>query len=129
VFVTGRRKDLVIIGGKNVYPQDVEQVVNEVEGVHPGRVVAFGVPVRGLGTEGLVVLAESDEPPDAWDRVAERIRTAVPARLDTDVADARVVERGKLRKSTSGKLARAGNREWYLNGTFGVIPETILPDE
>jgi acyl-CoA synthetase (AMP-forming)/AMP-acid ligase II len=128
VYVTGRMKDLVIIGGKNVYPQDVEQVVNEVEGVHRGRVVAFGVPMRQLGTEGLVILVESDEPQDVWESVAERIRTAIPSQLDVDVADARVVPRGQLRKSTSGKLARGGNREWYLDGTFGMIPKTLSPD-
>ena len=106
VYITGRMKDLVIIGGKNVYPQDVEQVVNEVPGVHAGRVVSFGVSMRGLGTEGLVVLVESDEPGEAWPDIGEPIRRAVPGRLDIDVVDARVVERGKLRKSTSGKLAR-----------------------
>lgn len=129
VYVTGRMKDLVIIGGKNVYPQDVEQVVNEVPGVHAGRVVSFGVPMGALGTEGLVVLVESDEVETAWDDISQRIRQAVPGRLDIDVADARVVPRGQLRKSTSGKLARGGNREWYLNGTFGEIPSTISQAE
>jgi acyl-CoA synthetase (AMP-forming)/AMP-acid ligase II len=129
VYVTGRMKDLVIIGGRNVYPQDVEQVVNQVPGVHAGRVVSFGVPMRDLGTEGLVVLVESDEPESAWEEVAGQIRTAVPARLDIDVADARVVPRGQLRKSTSGKLARGGNREWYLDGTFGAVPATVSSDE
>ncbi|MBI3837588.1 MAG: AMP-binding protein [Planctomycetia bacterium] len=129
VYVTGRAKDLIIIGGKNVYPQDVEQVVNQVPGVHAGRVVSFGVPMRDLGTEGLVVLVESDEPATAWDEIAQQIRNTVPGRLDIDVADARVVQRGQLRKSTSGKLARAGNREWYLNGTFGTVPHAISKDE
>jgi acyl-CoA synthetase (AMP-forming)/AMP-acid ligase II len=129
VYITGRMKDLVIIGGKNVYPQDVEQVVNEVPGVHAGRVVSFGVAMRGLGTEGLVVLVESDEPGEAWPEIGERIRRAVPGRLDIDVVDARVVERGKLRKSTSGKLARGGNREWYLGGVFGLVSETISLDD
>ncbi len=129
LYVTGRMKDLVIIGGKNIYPQDIEQVVNEVDGVHPGRVVSFGVPMRGLGTEGLVILVESDEPEPAWAEIGSRISTAVPARLDVDVTDARVVPRGKLRKSTSGKLARAGNRDWYLDGTFGEISEMILRDD
>jgi fatty-acyl-CoA synthase len=129
VYVTGRAKDLVIIGGRNVYPQDVEQVVNQVDGVHAGRVVSFGVPMRELGTEGLVVLVESDRAEDAWEEIAANIRNAVPARLDIDVADARVVPRGQLRKSTSGKLARGGNREWYLNGTFGTIPPTVSAPE
>ncbi|MEK7826510.1 MAG: hypothetical protein AAB299_02040 [Thermodesulfobacteriota bacterium] len=129
LYVTGRAKDLVIIGGRNVYPQDVEQVVNQVSGVHAGRVVSFGVPMFELGTEGLVVLVESDEPEAAWDESAAQVRISVPARLDIDLADARVVPRGKLRKSTSGKLARGGNREWYLNGTFGTIPPTISTQE
>jgi fatty-acyl-CoA synthase len=122
-------KDLVIVGGRNIYPQDVEVVVNEVEGVHAGRVVSFGVPMRGMGTEGLVVLAESDEPESDWETIGARIRQAVPARLDIDLADGRIVPRGQLRKSTSGKLARGGNRDWYLNGTFGPIPDTISPGE
>jgi fatty-acyl-CoA synthase len=129
VYVTGRMKDLVIVGGKNIYPQDVEQVVNSVSGVHAGRVVSFGVPMRELGTEGLVVLVESDEPPEAWSEIGKRILHVVPGTLDIDVADARVVERGQLRKSTSGKLARGGNREWYLNGRFGSIPTGISFDE
>ncbi len=62
VYISGRRKDLVIVGGKNVYPQDVEQAAGELPGVHPGRVVCFGVEQRSLATEGLVVLFESDEP-------------------------------------------------------------------
>jgi fatty-acyl-CoA synthase len=129
LYVTGRAKDLVIIGGRNVYPQDVEQVVNQVNGVHAGRVVSFGVPMLELGTEGLVVLVESDEPEAAWEEITAQVRISVPARLDIDLADARVVPRGKLRKSTSGKLARGGNREWYLNGTFGTIPPTISTPE
>jgi acyl-CoA synthetase (AMP-forming)/AMP-acid ligase II len=129
VYITGRLKDLIIIGGRNIYPQDVEQVVNQVPGVHAGRVVSFGVRMRELGTEGLVVLVESDEPEAAWDEIAQQIRKAVPGRLDIDVVDARVVQRGRLRKSTSGKLARVGNREWYLNGTFGKVPPAISQDE
>ncbi len=129
LFVTGRLKDLVIVGGRNVYPLDVEQLVGEVPGVYPGRVVCFGAPLRDLGTEGLVVLAESSEPEEAWDAVLSRIRATVPSRLDLDLADARVVPRGSLRKSTSGKLARAGNREWYLAGRFGNLPSRIGPSE
>lgn len=121
LFVTGRKKDLVIIGGKNVYPQDVEQVVGAVEGVYPGRVVCFGAEVRGLGTEGLVVLVESELDETEWPDLCRRIQRAVPASLDLDLTEARVVPRGALRKSTSGKLAREGNREWYLAGEFGQV--------
>ena len=129
VYVTGRRKDLVIVGGRNIYPHDVEAVVSEVPGVHPGRVVVFGVPHRGLATEGLVALVESDEPEDGWPEVARAVRARVPTRLDLDLLDVRVVTKGALRKSTSGKLARAGNREWYLEGRFGPLPGVVSAPE
>lgn len=126
LFVTGRAKDIVIVGGKNVYPQDVEQAAAEVDGVRAGRVVCFGVDVSGLGTEGLVVLCESELPPERWNDLSRRVCAAVPARLDLDLVDARVVPRGELRKSTSGKLARSGNRAWYLEGRFGAPPPHVL---
>jgi acyl-CoA synthetase (AMP-forming)/AMP-acid ligase II len=129
VFITGRRKDLVIVGGKNVYPQDVEQTAGELPGVHPGRVVCFGVKQRSLATEGLVVLLESDEPDSAWEEIGRNVRIAIPARLDLDLIDVRVVARGTLRKSTSGKLARGGNREWYLDGRFGAVPADIVGED
>jgi acyl-CoA synthetase (AMP-forming)/AMP-acid ligase II len=129
VYVTGRLKDLVIVGGRNVYPHDVEAAVNEVPGVHPGRVVVFGVPHRGLATEGLVALVESDLPEAGWPEVARSVRTCVPTRLDLDLLDVRVVTKGALRKSTSGKLARAGNREWYLAGRFGPLPAVVSAPE
>jgi fatty-acyl-CoA synthase len=122
VFITARRKDIVIVGGKNIYPQDVEAAAAEVPGVHAGRIVCFGVEQQSLATEGLVVLFESDEAESDWPRIADRVRRAIPARLDVDLIDARVVARSTLRKSTSGKLARDGNRQWYLECRFGPIP-------
>ncbi len=129
VYITGRRKDLVIVGGKNIYPQDVEEAAAGVPGVHPGRLVCFGVEQLSLATEGLVLLFESDEPESDWDLLALRVRQAIPARLDVDLLDARVVARASLRKSTSGKLAREGNRQWYLEGRFGAIPSGIAGRE
>lgn len=125
LFVTGRVKDLVIIGGRNVYPHDVEAVVSEVEGVRAGRVVVFGAPHSGLGTEGLVALVETDREESEWKGLERAVRAAVPSRLDMDLLDVRVVPKGELRKSTSGKLARGGNRDWYLAGRFGSIPPNV----
>ncbi len=125
LYVTGRLKDLVIVGGRNVYPHDIEAVVNDVPGVHSGRVVVFGVPHRGLATEGLVALVESDLAEAHWPNVVRDVRASAPRRLDLDLLDVRVVPKGALRKSTSGKLARAGNREWYLEGRFGAVPVVV----
>ncbi|MBK8169483.1 MAG: AMP-binding protein [Sandaracinaceae bacterium] len=129
LYVTGRLKELIIVGGRNVYALDVEDAAHLVEGVYPGRVVCFGVSLNGLDTEGLVVLVESDAPEAEWPEIGRKIRTTVAATLDLDVSDARVVSRGSLRKSTSGKLARTSNREWYLQGRFGVVPTGINSEE
>ncbi len=52
MFITGRKKDLMIVGGKNVYPQDIEYLINQVVGVHPGRVVVFGLFDELTGDRG-----------------------------------------------------------------------------
>ena len=61
LFVTGRRKDLIIKAGRNLYPQEVEEIVGAVAGIRKGCVAAFGVPDPAIGTERLVVIAESRE--------------------------------------------------------------------
>jgi acyl-CoA synthetase (AMP-forming)/AMP-acid ligase II len=116
VYVTGRKKDLIIIKGRNYYPGDVEAVVAGVEGVAAGRVVAFGLPDEEAGTEKLVILAEPREelPAPEGKRLALRIRNAVSVELDCTPGDVRVVPPRWLVKSTSGKLARGDNRDKYL---------------
>ena len=59
LFVTGRKKDMIIVGGENYYPQDIEQILNEAEGIIPGRNVVFGAVDRELGTEKIIALAET----------------------------------------------------------------------
>lgn len=122
VYITGRKKDLIIVGGRNLYPQDVEQIANETEGVHQGRAVCFGIYLEDLGTEGVVLLVESDLEEIHWADLVATLRKSIPSRLDLDLFDVRVVPTGTLRKSTAGKLARAGNRQWYLEGKFGELP-------
>ena len=70
VYITARRKDIIIVGGKNIYPQDVEAAAAEVPGVHPGRIVCFGVEQQALATEGVVLLFESEAPEDQWPEIA-----------------------------------------------------------
>jgi fatty-acyl-CoA synthase len=121
VYVTGRKKDLIIVQGRNFYPADVERVVASVEGVTAGRVVVFGMPNEKTGTEGLIVLAESEEfEGDGARRLALKIRNAVAQELDCTPRDVRVVAPRWLVKSTAGKLARADNRSKYLENFVKV---------
>ncbi len=115
LFVTGRKKDLIIIAGRNFYPQDIERIVSDVPGVHPGRAVAFGIADPVLGTERLVVLAEVDDPAlvDSVE-LAARVRAAVAGDLDCAIDDLRLVPHLTLLKTSSGKIARRPNLERYL---------------
>jgi fatty-acyl-CoA synthase len=121
VYVTGRKKELIIVQGRNFYPADVERVVAGVEGVTAGRVVVFGLPDERTGTEGLIVVAESEEFEGGHARrLALGIRNAVAQELDCTPRDVRVVPPRWLVKSTAGKLARADNRSKYLENFMKV---------
>jgi acyl-CoA synthetase (AMP-forming)/AMP-acid ligase II len=126
IFVTGRKKDLIIVGGKNIYPQDLENLASEVQGVHPGRVVAFGVPNEATGTEDVVIIAEVDRDSDDSDhfdfessprsiQISNEIRMRVTRGSDIALRYVKLVKRGWLLKTSSGKVARSANRERYLS--------------
>jgi 1-acyl-sn-glycerol-3-phosphate acyltransferase len=121
LFVTGRRKDLVIKGGRNLVPQEIEEAAAEVEGVRRGCVVAFGVPRADLGTEALVVVAET-RATDAARRAAiekavvERIATVVGVPPDAVV----LVPPGAVPKTSSGKVRRAETRRLHGEGGLGA---------
>jgi fatty-acyl-CoA synthase len=125
VYVTGRKKDLIIVGGKNIYPQDLEALAGEVHGVHPGRVCAFGVPNESAGTEDVVIIAEVDslaksqevaetENPKELESISDEIRNRVTRGSDIALRYVKLVDRGWLIKTSSGKIARNANRERYL---------------
>ena len=115
VYIVGRKKDLIINAGKNVYPQDIEAIVNQVPGVHPGRAVAFGVPDEREGTELIVVVAEVEtEDPEERKRIARAIRQAVARESSVTVSYVKLVGPKWLIKTSSGKIARAANREKWL---------------
>jgi fatty-acyl-CoA synthase len=115
VYVLGRRKDLLIVGGRNIYPRDLETLINQVEGVVPGRAVVFGIVNPRRGTEDVAVVAEVTGGVDGDGReTAAAIRRAVAAGADVMPRYVELVPRGWLIKTSSGKLARAANREKYL---------------
>jgi acyl-CoA synthetase (AMP-forming)/AMP-acid ligase II len=116
LFISGRKKDLIIIGGKNIYPQDIESVVNEVKGVHPGRTVAFGVFNDSKGTEEAVVLAELDSGHvDNREAIADEIRKNVNQSTAIALRHVFLVDDKWLIKTSSGKIARAANKAKYLD--------------
>lgn len=115
VFVAGRKKDMIIVGGKNVYPQDLEALACEVPGVHPGRTVAFGLFDESQGTEEVVIIAKVDSEDEAeHERVADEIRKHVTRNSAIAARYVRVVGPKWVLKTSSGKVARSANKEKFI---------------
>jgi fatty-acyl-CoA synthase len=115
LYVTGRKKDLIIVGGKNIYPSDLEHLAMDVEGVHPGRVVAFGVFNEDSGTEEVVIVSEveTDDPAER-DRIANDVRKTVTKGSAVALRHVYLVPAKWILKTSSGKTARLANKEKYL---------------
>ncbi len=111
LVLCGRIKDVIIIGGRNVFPEDVERAVADVDGVRAGNVIAFGVD-SGKGKEYMVVVAETkaDEHHDVRRQVHLRATEAAGA----PPHDIVFVSPGTLPKTSSGKLQRSLCRARYL---------------
>lgn len=115
IFVSGRKKDMIIVGGKNVYPQDLEKLSYEVPGVHAGRSVAFGLFDEEQGTEEVVIIAEADSDDEAKNqKIAELIRQHVTKNSAIALRHVKVVGPKWILKTSSGKTARSANKEKYL---------------
>jgi fatty-acyl-CoA synthase len=115
VFVSGRKKDMIIVGGKNIYPQDLEALTYEIPGVHAGRSVAFGMFDETQGTEDVVVIAEVDaEDPEEQRRIADAIRLHVTKNSAIALRYVKVVGPKWILKTSSGKTARSANKEKFL---------------
>lgn len=116
VFISGRLKDLIIVGGKNVYPQDLEAIANTVKGIYPGRAVAFGMFDERIGSETIVMVCELRELADEQViELLERIlRQEIVKQTEVTLADVRLVEQRWLIKTSSGKIARSANRDKYI---------------
>jgi fatty-acyl-CoA synthase len=118
LVLCGRIKDVIIVGGRNVFPEDVERAAASVEGVRAGNVIAFGIEGR-KGREAVVVVAETkaDDPSPLRAAVAHRVleSVGVPAR------EVVLVQPGTLPKTSSGKLQRSLCRSRYLSAALEPV--------
>jgi acyl-CoA synthetase (AMP-forming)/AMP-acid ligase II len=115
LYITGRKKDLIIVGGKNIYPQDLELLAYEVPGVHAGRASAIGVFNDATGTEDVVLVAEVDnDDPAERQKIADGIRASVTRGSAVALRYVHMVGKHWLVKTSSGKTARSANREKFL---------------
>jgi fatty-acyl-CoA synthase len=117
LYVIGRLKDIIIVGGQNVYPEDVELSAGSDPGVYPGRVVAFGISDEINGTESVVVVAEMRGKYEMVQaRALERsIYKAVLTHVGIAPRRVLVVPERWIVKSTAGKISRRETRDRYLS--------------
>ena len=120
LYITGRVKDLIIVDGRNHYPQDIEATVAEAAtAVRAGYVAAFPVPAED-GREAVVIVAERAAGAGRAEAapIVEAIRAAVSRSHAVPIADVKLVAAGTIPRTTSGKLARRACRARYLDGTL-----------
>jgi acyl-CoA synthetase (AMP-forming)/AMP-acid ligase II/alkylation response protein AidB-like acyl-CoA dehydrogenase/acyl carrier protein len=138
LFITGRLKDLVIVNGRNVYPQDVEEVIEgAIDFIAPNMCAAFSVEIDGQ--ERLAIVAEANRSlaraaqqqagtGSAIDQVLVRIElaarnicTLIAQQFDVSVSSLVFVKPGSFPRTTSGKVQRARCRELALAGELEVV--------
>lgn len=126
VVVCGRRKDLIILAGRNIYPTDIERAAERVEGVRAGNTVAVRLDTRGQ-RETFAVAVESRQAGDAHEeaRISHEVTSRVVTELGARPAIVAVMAPGKLPKTPSGKLRRSSARELL---TAMVADRSAEPD-
>lgn len=118
-FVVGRKKDIIVVAGKNLFPEDIEDAVSDVPGVLPGRVVAFGIENAESGTEEVCVAAETDLQGDTERKALQLAVQKAGMRIDVTISRVHLVPPRWLIKSSAGKPSRKANRQRILDGESG----------
>jgi fatty-acyl-CoA synthase len=113
-YVIGRKKDIIIVAGNNIYPEDVEDVVGKVNGIIPGRVVAFGEDNREIGSEQLAVIAESGIIDEQGQKKLKMDVIEAGMSIDVSIMRVYLVPPRWLIKSSAGKPSRKANKERIL---------------
>ena len=129
LFVTGRLKDLIIIRGRNLYPQDIELTVEQSHfALRPGGGAAFAIDVND--EERLVVVQEVERQHRKADvaEVAAAIRAAIAEQHEAQVYAVALLKPGSVPKTSSGKIQRHACREGFLENTLDVIAVSTLDE-
>ena len=119
IYITGRVKDIIINGGRNLYPHEVEELASRAEGVRKGCVVAFGLRGEETGTEKLVVVAETREEDEKKRAgISSAVNDLVTRGVGLPPDRVELIPPGSIPKTSSGKLRREETKQLYLAGTL-----------
>ncbi|WP_156812403.1 acyl-CoA synthetase family protein [Legionella tunisiensis] len=117
LFITGRKKDLIIKAGRNIYPEEIEEILNQISSIRKGCSVAFGISDSSTGTEKLVIVAETYELVKTKQQAirAEIIeKMAMELGVPPDIVI--LVSPRTVPKTSSGKLQRSACKQAYIEG-------------
>jgi len=121
LFLTGREKDIIIRGGRNISPYELEQAVGDLAGVRRGCVAVFGSRDPASGTERVVVLAEmKDKDASRHDDLKRMINDLAVGLIGAPADDIVLAPPATVPKTSSGKIRRVAAREFYERGPQAV---------
>ncbi len=119
LFITGRKKDLIIKAGRNYFPQEIEDAASDVPGVRKGCIAAFGVFDKSSGTEKLIVVVERNLRANLdEDEMITQINRNIAARIIISPDHVIVVPPRTIPKTSSGKLRRSSCKQMYLDSAL-----------
>ena len=122
LFVTGRLKDLIVIDGRNHYPQDLELSAElSHPALRPGCTAAFSVDGAAEGEQPVVVAEVAPETAGEAEKIADQVRSAIAEAHGLSARDVVLVHPGTILKTSSGKIQRRATRAAYLDGTLSVL--------
>lgn len=126
IFLTGREKDIIIRGGRNISPYELEQAVGDLAGVRRGCVAVFGSQDAASGTERVIVLAEVRDRDDSRHADLKRMINELAVSLTGAPADDIVLAPpATVPKTSSGKIRRVAAREYYERGPGTAGPQAV----
>jgi acyl-CoA synthetase (AMP-forming)/AMP-acid ligase II len=117
LYIVGRLKDVMQIGGANYYPADIESILQDIPGMRPGRIVAVAIRKPSIGTDSLVIVAEPKmhaNEPQLRDQIQEKVRRHIGLSVGRVV----FLPKGRLPLTTSGKVMRTKCAELLLGAEF-----------
>jgi acyl carrier protein len=126
LYLSGRAKDIIIRGGRNLYPYELEQAVGTLPGIRKGCVAVFGSPDPRTGTERVIVLAETRETAaDAREALRRSINERAIDLIGLPADDIVLAPPHTVLKTSSGKIRRAASREYYERGGGSARPAPV----
>ena len=126
LYLTGREKDIIIRGGRNIAPYELEEAVGDLPGIRRGCVAVFGSTDPANGTERVVVLAESRERDvSVQESLKRKINELAIALIGAPVDDIVLAPPHTVPKTSSGKIRRVAARDYYERGPSAVKPQAV----